>query len=527
MKRKLICFICLISFVLNINFSVYAESVDVLSSLMTAKVDSSWTLEDGSSYDAIDTYSVTGITIGSILLFLLGACTVGGISASGMNVGTFDFANLNVTYNEYQLEQLRRINSTSLLNFYGIPELVIESLVARVQLTGFLTASDIDLLYPVIQDYYPKVFKTVSVFDTSECVKGTVYSSTGTVLSADLVQYAKTFGCFAYDVTAEKFKTAVGLASSQGYKYIHFLSGGYISSLTSTESSLVEFSSRHKFFVFFTRTADYSFTLQPVNVISKVSNAGWGVSLTGDMLIYNSFVLKDKSFGAYLVDVSRVGFYHGVSYENLKYMWPDIEKNKMYVSQAFALLGDAKTVSIAPSLPITYPNADQALKVVAPVGALGNTWLGDIAKENVGALGGTTIEDEVPVAPPITGDLSLDGVISGLGAINDTLTGGLTLDLENTLEVSKSETLDFTPLMALGENITNKFPFSLPWDLMSLLSIFDAPPKAPNFEVNFMGQDITVLDLRPYESAVKIFRFFILLYFIAGLIKITGTLTKH
>lgn len=163
-------------------------------------------------------------------------------------------------------------------------------------------------------------------------------------------------------------------------------------------------------------------------------------------------------------------------------------------------------------------NFDDAMNTV-----LGGIVSGDIV--NTGDVVDTGAFDTFPdVEVP---DATLDGVIGGLGAINQTLTDGVTIDLENTLEVSKSETLDFSPLLALGENITNKFPFSLPWDLMGILGLFDAPPKAPNFEVDFKNQTISVLDLSQFESVVKIFRFFVLVYFISGLAKITGTLTKH
>lgn len=44
--------------------------------------------------------------------------------------------------------------------------------------------------------------------------------------------------------------------------------------------------------------------------------------------------------------------------------------------------------------------------------------------------------------------------------------------------------LVWTPLMMAGNAMTTKFPFSLPWDLIKQLKIFDVSPQAPKIEVN-------------------------------------------
>jgi len=59
--------------------------------------------------------------------------------------------------------------------------------------------------------------------------------------------------------------------------------------------------------------------------------------------------------------------------------------------------------------------------------------------------------------------------------------------------------LVWTPLMMAGTAMTTKFPFSLPWDLMGQLKIFDAAPQAPKFEVNipeFLKIEDTSIPLR-------------------------------
>lgn len=44
--------------------------------------------------------------------------------------------------------------------------------------------------------------------------------------------------------------------------------------------------------------------------------------------------------------------------------------------------------------------------------------------------------------------------------------------------------LDFTPLMMTGSAMTNKFPFSIPFDFVKQLSILDVEPQAPVFDIN-------------------------------------------
>lgn len=47
-----------------------------------------------------------------------------------------------------------------------------------------------------------------------------------------------------------------------------------------------------------------------------------------------------------------------------------------------------------------------------------------------------------------------------------------------------SKTISMVPLIIAGETLTTKFPFSLPWDMIRQLSVFDVEPEAPVFEVD-------------------------------------------
>lgn len=97
--------------------------------------------------------------------------------------------------------------------------------------------------------------------------------------------------------------------------------------------------------------------------------------------------------------------------------------------------------------------------------------------------------------------------------------------------------LNFDPLKVSGNIFVTKFPFSLPFDLMNLVALFDVAPVAPTFKVdlkNFVPSDfkqnvhvVYELNFADYQLVIDILRWFILISFVAGLIKITSTLIKH
>lgn len=69
----------------------------------------------------------------------------------------------------------------------------------------------------------------------------------------------------------------------------------------------------------------------------------------------------------------------------------------------------------------------------------------------------------------------------------------------------------------LGEALTSRFPFSIPWDVYKGVSLLAAPPKAPYFEVDFLapighrvggwqGSTTIVLDFSEYEVIGQVCR---------------------
>lgn len=86
---------------------------------------------------------------------------------------------------------------------------------------------------------------------------------------------------------------------------------------------------------------------------------------------------------------------------------------------------------------------------------------------------------------------------------------------------SFGDSLDFSPMYLT--NVTEKFPFSLPWDIGRLIQKFDVEPVAPVFEVPIVSETIT-LDLTEFSELASIVRFFVLIGFILALIFISTKL---
>ncbi|MFC9542993.1 hypothetical protein ACFTQ7_24630 [Lysinibacillus sp. NPDC056959] len=91
-------------------------------------------------------------------------------------------------------------------------------------------------------------------------------------------------------------------------------------------------------------------------------------------------------------------------------------------------------------------------------------------------------------------------------------TGTTTGSLKNP-----TKSIVWTPLIMAGTAMTTKFPFSLPWDLIKQLKIFDVSPKAPKFDVNVPeylqidGLSIPfafTLDLSMFDKVAVVVRWF-------------------
>ena len=140
------------------------------------------------------------------------------------------------------------------------------------------------------------------------------------------------------------------------------------------------------------------------------------------------------------------------------------------------------------SIPEIQPN--QQMEIAIPSAAPGSTLaeLVETVPQQVadGTLSATyTIDTAAPTPPPIS-----DG------------------DVEDVDELG---------LPSLGEALTRRFPFSIPWDIARGITLLAAPAKTPYFEVDFyapisdlvggwQGSTKLVLDFSQFESLGRLSR---------------------
>ncbi len=86
-------------------------------------------------------------------------------------------------------------------------------------------------------------------------------------------------------------------------------------------------------------------------------------------------------------------------------------------------------------------------------------------------------------------------------------------------------------LSALGEIAQTKFPFSLAFDILAILTILEAPPQAPVFEIPFRADfggatgisvdEVFVLDFTMFEDATEVLRWWMSILWVFTLVWIT------
>lgn len=152
-----------------------------------------------------------------------------------------------------------------------------------------------------------------------------------------------------------------------------------------------------------------------------------------------------------------------------------------------------------------------------------------------GTLLSVSREDETPVyIPPgiaaeqgialdvgAAATMDLDQVLQGVldGVLEGTLTATMEIAEEAVVNPPAGEITDVDNLglPALGQALTSRFPFSIPWDFFRAVQLLAAPAKAPYFEVDFMepladevggwqGSTMVVLDFSEYAIIGQISR---------------------
>lgn len=126
---------------------------------------------------------------------------------------------------------------------------------------------------------------------------------------------------------------------------------------------------------------------------------------------------------------------------------------------------------------------------------------------------------------PLTGEGSISIPTTAEGDITaekDT-TKDDTMEKDTTKDDTISKTLDFNPILKIGSDLKNIFPFCVPFDLINAIKMIVAPPTPPKFNINFDsryfkgGGNITV-DFSQFQLWADIARWFFTLMFTVFLI---------
>lgn len=137
--------------------------------------------------------------------------------------------------------------------------------------------------------------------------------------------------------------------------------------------------------------------------------------------------------------------------------------------------------------------------------------------------GGSILEQILSYVKKIYHQLIIGNVVNAVDAVAQVM--------ETAKEYMDEALEDAAAIGELGEALTTKFPFSLPQTLLALLTVFEAEPVAPVWEVPFradfggatgikIDESITI-DFSEFQDAVDILKWFLGIIWIYGLIRLT------
>ncbi len=151
----------------------------------------------------------------------------------------------------------------------------------------------------------------------------------------------------------------------------------------------------------------------------------------------------------------------------------------------------------------------------------------------------------------LSGELALPALLSDLAATILSPLDGLTEPIGNILLAinsvfekipSPSEVAQAVSDVVIGEDdgnyrldsvISDKFPFCIPFDLIDSFRVLLADPIEPVFEIpliidhgDFSFKDSIEIDLTKFDSLLPMIQFFVLLFYVTGLILATRSLIK-
>ncbi|MFQ4188613.1 hypothetical protein C3O92_18920 [Clostridioides difficile] len=133
-------------------------------------------------------------------------------------------------------------------------------------------------------------------------------------------------------------------------------------------------------------------------------------------------------------------------------------------------------------------------------------------------------ENNPPYDLPSSGTVTVPDVENPSLPIGDNIVipGDSVVDPPITPDIPAVD-VDFSPLWESMQNIKNKFPFSLPWDIYSLFVGFDVEPVAPKWELPILGNKVS-LDFSNFNEWSNIVKFFVYVSFLISLIVISNKL---
>lgn len=138
------------------------------------------------------------------------------------------------------------------------------------------------------------------------------------------------------------------------------------------------------------------------------------------------------------------------------------------------------------------------------------------------------IKDTITTIPTVLGNIR-DNIVSIPTAIGNVVTAvqAIPVSIERFFDVS--QTLDFEPLIIAGETFTNRFPFSLPWDLYNSFASLAVPGERPDFTIEVPDTNLLkgfkfTVDLSMFEDLLAFAKAVELIIFDIGLILITTKL---
>lgn len=147
-----------------------------------------------------------------------------------------------------------------------------------------------------------------------------------------------------------------------------------------------------------------------------------------------------------------------------------------------------------------------------------------------GKVGGVPVATgENPYAISGTGEITMPGVITTPIPTAVPTTSATPYEGIKMGDLTEPGEIDFGPLKVAGTMFTNKFPFSLPWDLWRSFSSLAVAPQAPDFNIvvpdtKYMKGMRFNANLDIFSGLLQVVRAIELVLFDIGLVLITGKL---